>query len=502
MRALLAGALLVLAQEKAREDAPERIILTDRTELRGRLVRHDATGLLHVREAEGGRVLRIPVEEVLRVQFGSDEAVQVPPGGERFRLAHGGSLTGRVREWRAGAGVIETPAGAFRVRRADIKAVVLAPLTGAPPEIKEERKDVLIRELPRPDPAKGSPEYAAEYGELVAIGEKVAFRPSPGAPEKEFPRAEVRQIYIHQESDAADAPAGWFAKVLFRNGDRLVGVLRSVDADRVRLFSHLFGDAEIGKAWIHSIHFVPHARMTVGNLLVCDQGGVRELDRQGRAIWTYGNAAEFSMSARKLDNGHVLIANTQYNQVIEVKPSGKSGGEIVWRLENLSNPYDAVRLGNGNTLVAEYNLSRVVEYDARTKNAVWQASVDYPISVQRLENGNTLVCSIYRVVEIDREGKEKWKSAPGRGRPWRAQRLDNGNTLITDQRGQVLEVDPNHNEVWKLEGLLRPLQALRLEDGNTLILEQGQNRILEVDPSKRPVNTITGLNNPQGMSTY
>jgi len=90
-------------------------------------------------------------------------------------------------------------------------------------------------------------------------------------------------------------------------------------------------------------------------------------------------------------------------------------------------------------------------------------------------------------------------------RPTRATRLDNGNTLIVDSRGTVAELDPRSTVVWKVTGLATPVQALRLEDGNTLILEQGANRIVEVDPINPKVRTdlnLRGLNQPQGMSNY
>ena len=384
-------------------------------------------------------------------------------------------------------------------------------------ELREEPRDVLIREVSRKEEGKEAPvrELVADYGQLVAIGGKVRFRAIPppakeGEPpgkeeEREHDRASVKHVYLHREGGPAESPPGWFAKLAFRNGDKLVGTLQAVLPDRVRFFSHLVGNVELARKHLHSVAFVPQARMTVGNVLVCDQNGIREFDAQGKETWTYAQNTQYSWSARKLPNGNVLIANTNYNQVIEVKPEGRSGGKVEWKIEQSNYPYDAVRLENGNTLVAEYYANRVAEYDAKTRAIAWQAAVNYPISVQRLEDGNTLVCSNYQVVELDREGREKWRANLGGVRPWRAQRLENGNTLITDyQRGQVVEVDSESHVLWTMPNLSRPVQSIRLEDGNTLILEQGQNRVIEVDPMnpKKIVGEIKGLNYPQGMSTY
>jgi hypothetical protein len=523
--AALAALLLAAPQDAAtpkpaaaRGDGLDHIILTDRSEVRGAILSIDASGALEVRVKDGDRVIRLGVEETARIQFGSEDPVQIDPQGQQLRLYHGGSVSGKLKSFDGSTAVLETTSGPFRLRRQDVKLIVLAPLGGPLPEIKEEKRDILIRVVEKKEEGREKPvqTLVADYGRLLSIGDQVQFHvvpvkkegeeaPAGKEEDVEYPRAAVRQVYLQRDEAAPDLPPGWFSKVLLKNGDKLVGVLQGFSSDKVRIFSHLFGAAEIEKKNIHSISFVQHARMSVGNILICDQNGIREFDRAGRELWTYANNTQYSWSARKLENGNVLIANTNFNQVIEVKPSGKTGGEIVWRMEQSNYPYDAIRLDNGNTLVAEYYSNRVVEYESKTKNAVWQAAINYPISVQRLENGNTLVCSNYQVVELDREGKQKWQASLQGVRPWRAQRLESGNTLITDyQRGQVVEIDADSKVVWKKASLSRPVQAIRLEDGNILILEQGANRLIEIDPSNpnKSVTIVPGLNYPQGMSTY
>jgi len=517
--------LLAVPQEAAtpkpapRGDGLDRVILTDRSELRGSIVSIDASSSLEIKVKD--RVIRVGVEEVSRLLFGADDPVPPDPLVQQLRLFHGGSVSGRLKSFDGTAAVLDSSSGPFRIRRSDIKMIVLAPLGGPLPEIKEEKRDILIRAVEKKEEGREKPvtTLVADYGRLVSIGEQVQFHvvpvkkegeEAPGTSGKEedveYPRASVRQVYLHRDEAASELPPGWFSKVLLKNGDKLVGVLEGFTPERVRIFSHLFGEAAIEKRSIQSISFVQHARMSVGNILVCDQNGIREFDRAGRELWTYANNTQYSWSARKLENGNVLIANTNFNQVIEVKPSGKTGGEIVWRMEQSNYPYDAIRLDNGNTLVAEYYSNRVVEYESKSKNAVWQAAINYPISVQRLETGNTLVCSNYQVVELDRDGKQKWQANLQGVRPWRAQRLESGNTLITDyQRGQVVEIDADSKVVWKKSSLSRPVQAIRLEDGNVLVLEQGANRLIEIDPSnlnKTPPVIVSGLNYPQGMSTY
>ncbi|HYF00407.1 MAG TPA: PQQ-binding-like beta-propeller repeat protein [Planctomycetota bacterium] len=487
---------LALATAQAAEPG-ERLVLSDRTELRGLAAAVDDAGAVRFRDRASGRELAVAPEEIGRIVF-SDELPVRDPAAEQLRLHLGGTLSGRVRSADAEAVILEHPAGTLRVRRDGIRAIVLGPLGGAAPELKEEPADILLREGD-----DGTP--TAEYGRLKAIGETVSF--AVGEETRTYPRAKVRQILLHRAGATADPPPGWFAKAVFRNGDRVIGVLRSFTADKVGLFVPPLGDVEFPKAAVQALAFVPQARLSIGNLIVCDQAGVREFDRQGRELWAYTQSVQYAWSARKLDNGNVLIANTNYNQVLEVKPSGRNGGEIVWRLDQVSYPYDAIRLENGNTLVAEYAANRVAEYDARTKAAVWQHRANTPSSIQVLENDRVLIGSVHQVVEVDRQGKEQWKlTAPG-VRAHRALRLENGHTLVTDHRGQVVEFDSGSKRMWVVQGLQRPVQAIRLEDGNTLILEQGNNRIVEVDPLNTKKHTpvladLLRLQFPQGMSLY
>ncbi len=486
-----AAALLLLAAQ----GAPERLVYADRSELAGQLAGVDASGALVFREAGSGRLLNVAPEEVWKISFEGDApAAEEKPGEAGLRFLLGGGVSGRSVRFEKDVALLEHPAGLLRARRAELRSIQLGPPPGALPEIKEGTLDVLIRE----DDKKA---LVAELGRLVSLGETAVLAGEGG--ERSFPRAAVRQILL-RGGRTGEAPAGWFAKIVFRNGDKIVGVLRDAPPGKLALFSTALGALEVERRHLRSATFMPTARLSVGNLLICDQTGVREVDRTGREVWSYQLSVQYAWSARKLENGHVLIANTNFNQVLEVRPTGRTGGAIVWQQDQSSYPYDAVRLDSGNTLVAEYTANRVVEYDAKNK-VVWEHAIDNPQSVQRLENGNTLVCTALSVVEIGRMNQERWRLAVAGLRPYRATRLENGNTLVVDhQRHRVLEYNPQAVEVWKVQGLLRPVQAIRTDDGSTLILEQGANRVVEADAAgnKRPLPEIRDLRYPQGMSLY
>jgi len=517
---LAAAALAGSAQETpAKKDDPVDILyLHDRSEVRGEILEIGTSGRVKIRVSNLAKPAELGIEEIARLRFSADTARPSAPTGEQARLAGGGTISGKVTSFDGEVAVIESGVGPLRVRRNDLKALIFGSPASAP-ELRDEKKDILIRDVEKTDGGKTTRDTVADYGRVKSIGDKVSFQatiPAEGdakerTEDREIDRSTVRQIYFQRDGGSAEFPSGLFSKVTLRNGDRWVGVVRAASRDRVRFFSHLFGTVEIEKSKIHTVSFIQQAQLTAGNLLITDQAGIHEFDAQQREIWTYTQAAQGSAIARKLRNGNVLVADPNTNSVLEIKPSGRTGGDVVWRIEDVQNPWDVTRLENGNTLVTERYQNRVVEYDAKTREVVWQLPAQYPMAAQRLENGNTLVTTMNSVFEVNREARPQqvWRAELLKGgaiRPHRAVRLENGNTLITDiQKGQVVEIDPNSNEVWKVSNLIHPVQAIRLEDGNTLILEQGAGRVVEVDPANpkdRRELIKRGLNLPQGMTTY
>lgn len=123
-----------------------------------------------------------------------------------------------------------------------------------------------------------------------------------------------------------------------------------------------------------------------GNLLVSDlrQHTVSEYTTGGQEIWRYGTPRRFGREdnllfapefARRLSNGHTLIADTGNSRVIEVALDGR----IVWSLIsaaglNLPRPTKVLRLDNGHTLVEHSNRSQWLEVTSN-QQAVWQYSL-------------------------------------------------------------------------------------------------------------------------------
>lgn len=521
MNSLLVLAALVLqAQDPAPRppgEAVDRLFLQDRSELRGEILEVTVPGRVKVKLPDIDKPVEIGLEELARLRFTTDDARPALPGAEQVRLTGGGTIGGRLRSFDGEEAVVESAAGPMTLRRRDLKAFMLGTPEAPLPELRDEKRDILIREVEKKveGVAKPTRECLADYGFLRSIGDKVKFQVvGPGdngqdkVEEREYDRASVKHVYLYRESTSRDFPSGLFAKVTLKNGDRWVALLQGVDKTRVKLFSHLFGVVELSKAQVHTVSFTQQAQLTGGNLIVTDSAGIHEYDARGKEIWTFTQSAQGAAIARRLPGGTILVSDPNTNSVYEVRPLGRTGGDISWRREDVQYPRDAVRLDNGNTMVCEQYNRRVVEYDSKTWQPVWQMQVEYPLSAQRLDNGNTLICTTSAVIEVNRALAVQWTADLRTAliRPMRATRLETGNTLIVDQqKGQVVELDARSTVVWKATGFSAPVQALRLEDGNTLVLEQGSNRIVEVDPVNPKVRTelnIRGLQQPQGMSNY
>jgi uncharacterized protein (TIGR03382 family) len=123
--------------------------------------------------------------------------------------------------------------------------------------------------------------------------------------------------------------------------------------------------------------------LTGGDILLAEVGNhrVRRITPTppvgGVVVWQYGqdgilgsgpNFLNQCNRAIPLENGNVLISDSGNHRVIEVTPTLPTGGTIVWQygttgvlgtgLNFLSAPYDAHRVANGATLIAERDNQR------------------------------------------------------------------------------------------------------------------------------------------------
>ena len=238
-----------------------------------------------------------------------------------------------------------------------------------------------------------------------------------------------------------------------------------------------------------------------------DTARVIKIKPDGTLLWDAPNRNGHDVQALK--NGNILIVNGPVVQ--EVAPDKR----VVWEVGKplVQEAESAQRLPNGNTVIADNALHRVIEINKKGE-VVWQYTVENTNhrptptmrQVRRISNGNTLICASTedKVLEVSKKGEiVRSFSVPF---PYLATRLRNGNTLISSGGGYgsepgyyLVEMDRKGRTVWKYGGkdapadqyLNWPSGFVRLPNGNTLIGIALDGVIREVSRDKKTVRTIT-----------
>lgn len=209
---------------------------------------------------------------------------------------------------------------------------------------------------------------------------------------------------------------------------------------------------------------------------------------------------EFPCTAVRLPNGNTLVADagdeiSAGSEVIELDPTG----QIVWNYhEGLRFVHSAARMKNGNTLIADTTNDRVIEVSPE-KEVVFSSDdlgtlsdgsrLEYPNSAQELKDGNLLITdrNNNRCLILDHTGRVLWQYS-GLKHPHNAEMLNNGHFLIADSDGnRIVEVTRDKEIVWSYgdgspERLNWPRHARRLPNDNTLIADSKNARVIEVSP--------------------
>lgn len=207
-----------------------------------------------------------------------------------------------------------------------------------------------------------------------------------------------------------------------------------------------------------------------GNLLFNTGHGVREVTRSKQVVFDYQSKSEI-YACQRLTNGNTFIGECNAGRLLEVEPSGRIAKEIRLLPEGKDGGHayirNARRLPNGHYLVAHYGEQVVREYDANGKVLRSIPAPGGPHSVVRLPNGHTLItCGDAkggpRVFEADADDKTVWEikgdELAGISLKFIAgvQRLPNGNTVICNWLGHgqlgkaphLIEITRDKKVVW------------------------------------------------------
>lgn len=215
-----------------------------------------------------------------------------------------------------------------------------------------------------------------------------------------------------------------------------------------------------------------------GNVLASIGGVAKEINREGKVVWSYKLAPENKElgTAVRLDNGNTLVVERGVKpRLLEVTKAGKIAVEVPLKPETANNHMQtrmARKLPNGNYLVPHLLAFKVHEYQPdgtivctfKTDLAELggRKAENWPFTAIRLANGHTLVNLTHgnKTVEFDDAGKLAWKvtndDVDGRfADPCGGQRLANGNTVICSygqknpQKPKLFEITPDKKVVWE-----------------------------------------------------
>ena len=226
-----------------------------------------------------------------------------------------------------------------------------------------------------------------------------------------------------------------------------------------------------------------------GNLLFNTGHGVKEVTRAKEVVFSYESESSV-YAVQRLANGLTFVAECESGRLLEIAPDGRIAKEVRLLPPGTDGGpafmRNARRLSNGHYLVAHYGLDVVREYDAQGRMVREIPAPGGPHTAIGLPNGNLLIaCADHasgypHVFEIDPHGRTVWsvgpRELPGIELKFMTglQRLPNGNTVMSnwlghDQFGKaphVIEVTRDKRVVWTYGNHrdLRTVSSLQLLD--------------------------------------
>ncbi|MBM3496316.1 MAG: hypothetical protein FJX72_18640 [Armatimonadetes bacterium] len=203
------------------------------------------------------------------------------------------------------------------------------------------------------------------------------------------------------------------------------GGVKEITRDKKVVWEYKTGEGDE----VYTCQRLPNGDTMVGELKDCQLIEVSKDGTIRKVVKVPTTTSEQHMrfrNARKLANGHYLVACTGENAVKELDADGK----VVWSVVAPGNAFGAVRLRNGNTLVSCGDGHQLVEMD-RAGKIVWSIRENelpgiplrFIAGVQRLPNGNTIVCNWLghghigdgtHLFEVTRDKKVVWSNADHR----------------------------------------------------------------------------------------
>ncbi|MDB4143897.1 hypothetical protein N9733_10590 [Akkermansiaceae bacterium] len=253
---------------------------------------------------------------------------------------------------------------------------------------------------------------------------------------------------------------------LFADEDRLIlvgasygkNVLAICEADGSVLWQHKTEGPQSGHTGHHDVQLLAD-----GNILFHDSWSVTsEITPKKEIVWKHDSKGANVHAFQRLENGHTMIAESGLGRIVHLDKKGEVKKEIPLPKNGRHQTRMVQVLPNVHYLSCAENPGVVTEYDDAGK-IVWEFPTDTRVfGAIRLKNGNTLIAtgSGNSILEVSPEKKIVWemkKKIPGTEieLAWTTdlQELPNGNIVIGnchagEKNPQIVELDKDRKVVW------------------------------------------------------
>ena len=216
------------------------------------------------------------------------------------------------------------------------------------------------------------------------------------------------------------------------------------------------------------------------DVLFTTGNGVKEVDEKGNVVLEY-NSDSHVFACQRLNDGNTFVGECENGRLLTLNKKGKVIKSVNilpkgTKKADMAFMRNARVLPNGNYLVAHYGPEEVVEYNAKGK-AVWTIKVPgRPHSALRLPNGNTLIAvadanNNPRIIEVNNDKKVVWEMSNNdiAGKPLRfmsgMQYVDGVGIYATNWQGHSKTTMQPHafliTRDKKVKATLKPMEGIK-----------------------------------------
>jgi hypothetical protein len=207
------------------------------------------------------------------------------------------------------------------------------------------------------------------------------------------------------------------------------------------------------------------------NILFCYANGAREVSPDKQVAWEYKAPAKAQChSCQPLPDGNVLVAECGMSRIVEAGRDGQVAKEIKIdsQAKNMGHQFRGTRkTPDGHYWVCLMDEKKIVELAADGSLLTTIPVEGFPHAAVKLRNGHLLVTlgETGKVIELDEKQKIVWQldkeEVPGNPLrlPAGCQRLPNGNTIVCNylpgpfmgKQPQAFEVTRDKKVVWEFK---------------------------------------------------